>query len=65
MHTFKGESCRIHHNSDMSGDLHIIKSHTEEQIVIEAEDILKFVAEYIRSERVGEIESKDWREFVK
>lgn len=23
MHTFEGKSCRIHHNSDMSGEVHI------------------------------------------
>lgn len=65
MHTFKGESCKIHYNSDMSGDLHIIKNHTNEQIVIEAEDILRFVAEHIRSQIIGEIESIDWKELIK
>lgn len=23
MHTFEGKSCRIHYNSDMSGEVHI------------------------------------------
>ena len=71
MHTFQGESCTIHYNSDMSGDLHIIANaeNTDKDIkvtvILKAGDILKFVAEYIRSERIGEIESKDWEEFLK
>jgi hypothetical protein len=65
MHTFKGKVCVIHYNSDMSGKLHIIKTDTEENFIIEAEDVLKFVAEYIRSNRITDLEVTKWQEFLK
>lgn len=65
MHTFRGKSCKIFFNADMSGNINIIEDLTDEQIVVEADDILEFVAEYIRSKQISEIEQRDWKEFIK
>lgn len=56
MHTFEGKSCRIHHNSDMSGEVHICDKYSDKELVIDAQDILDFVADYVRSERIGMLE---------
>ena len=53
MHTFEGKSCRIHHNNDMSGEVHICDKNSDKELVIDAHDILDFVADYVRSERIG------------
>ena len=64
MHSFHGKSCTIHYNSDMSGDIHIIQEHTENEVKVDGEDILKFVAEFIRSEKIGKLEQTDWKEIL-
>lgn len=56
MHTFEGKSCRIHHNSDMSGEVYICDKNSDKELVIDAQDILDFVADYIRSQRIGMLE---------
>lgn len=56
MHTFEGKSCRIHHNSDMSGKIHICDKNSDKQLEVEGQDILDFVADYIRTERIGTLE---------
>lgn len=56
MHTFEGKSCRIHHNSDMSGEVHICDKNSDKELVIDAHDILDFVADYIKTERIRMLE---------
>ena len=56
MHTFEGKSCRIHHNSDMSGEVHICDKNSDDELKVEAQDILDFVANYIRAERIEKLE---------
>ena len=56
MHTFEGKSCRIHHNSDMSGEVHICDKKSDKELVVDAQDILDFVADYIRAKRIGMLE---------
>ena len=56
MHTFEGKSCRIHHNNDISGEVHICDKNSDKELVIDAHDILDFVADYVRSERIGMLE---------
>lgn len=56
MHTFDGKTCRIHYNSDMSGEVHICDKITDKELKVEAQDILDFVAEYVRSQRIGTLE---------
>lgn len=56
MQTFEGKSCRIHYNSDMSGEVHICDKNSDKELVIDALDILDFVADYVRSQRIGTLE---------
>ena len=56
MHIFEGKSCRIHHNSDMSGEVHICDKNSGKELVIDAQDILDFVADYVRTQRIGMLE---------
>lgn len=56
MQTFEGKSCRIHYNSDMSGEVHICDKNSDKELVIDAQDILDFVADYVRSQRIGTLE---------
>ena len=56
MHTFEGKSCRIHHNSDMSGEVYICDKNYDDELEVEAQDILDFVANYIRAERIEKLE---------
>lgn len=64
MHTFEGKSCRIHHNSDMSGEAHICDKNSDKELVIEAQDILNFVADYVRRERIGSLEQMNTDEIL-
>ncbi len=65
MHSFHGKSCNIHFNSDMSGELFIINKKTEEQVVVSAEDILMFVAEYVRRKKISELENMSSENLLK
>ena len=69
MHSFDGTSCSINHNSDMSGDI-IIKSKTPDEngkypeVSILGKDVLKFVAEYVRTNKISKIEKASWKKLL-
>lgn len=56
MHTFEGKSCRIHHNSDMSGEIYICDKNSDKELVVEGQDILDFVADYVISKKIANLE---------
>ena len=62
MHTFNGESCTIHYNSDMSGEVIINSKTINKALEIEAKDILDFVADYIRREKISTLENMSTNE---
>jgi len=64
MHTFAGKTCVIHHNSDMSGSIDIIQRDTNEAVKISGEDILEFVADFIRSEKISKLEQSNWKDIL-
>lgn len=66
MDTFVGKSCRIHHNSDLSGKAIItIPSHgTSKTIEVLAEDLLDFIAEFVRGERISKLEQASTKEIL-
>lgn len=64
MHTFEGKSCRIHFNSDMSGKVHIGNKETNEEIQVEGQDILDFVANYVRSEKISVLEQAETKDIL-
>lgn len=59
MHTYNGNSCRIHYNSDMSGKVCINSKKSDKEITVDAQDILDFVANYVRSKRIARIEKME------
>lgn len=65
MHTYKGESLIIHHNGDYSGECYIVDKETKTQIKVSCEDLLGFVAEYVKSKRISEIENMNMNDILK
>ena len=64
MHTFTGNKAVIHYNADMSGDCNIINRDTGQIVSVPCDDILSFVAEFIRSEKIGKIEAQDFKDIL-
>ena len=64
MQTFNGKKTRIHYNSDMSGDCIIFNKETEQEVNISCEDILKFVAEYIKIQKISKLEQMNSAEIL-
>lgn len=64
MHTFNGKKTTIHYNSDMSGDCVIFNKETEQKVEVSCEDILEFVAEYVRSQKIGKLEQMGSKEIL-
>ena len=56
MHTFDGKQVRIHYNSDMSGDCFIVNKETGQRVDVSCEDILDFVANYVRNRKIEILE---------
>ena len=58
MQTYTGQfGARFHHNADMTGGVEIQTPNGA--VVVQFGDILGFVAEYVRRDRVGQIEDAD------
>ena len=57
MHTFNGKSCNIHYNSDFSGEAIIYSKNDNTEMRVELDDLINFVAEYVRSKRVNQLEN--------
>ena len=64
IHTFNGKKTRIHYNSDMSGNIIIQHKYYELELSILGEDILDFVAEYVRSQKISKLEQMDSKEIL-
>lgn len=64
MHTFKGKKSIIHYNSDMSGDCVIFNKETEQNIEVSCDDILDFVAKYVKSQKISKLEQMDSKEIL-
>ena len=65
MYTFETKKTTIHYNSDMSGNCHIINSETGEVVEVPCEDILDFVASYVRMQKIGKLEQMDTKELLR
>lgn len=64
MHTFHGKKTRIHYNSDMSGNIIIQHKDYELELSVLGEDILDFVAEYVRSQKISKLEQMDSKKLL-
>lgn len=64
MHTFNGKEITIHYDSDMSGYCDIIDKETEQGLTVPCEDILDFVANYVRSQKIGKLEQMETKDIL-
>jgi len=64
-HTTETEGCFFIHDGDFDGKVRIAKKKTEEYIEVEFDDLLAFFAQYLRREKVKEIENTPWRQLIK
>lgn len=62
MHTFDGNKIRIHYNSDMSGDCIIFNKEDGQEIRVPCEDILDFVANYVRNQKISKLEQMETKD---
>lgn len=60
MHSFHGKSVNIHYDADIkSGECIIINKETGEKIRANGRDLLNFVAEYVREQKIAKLEKTD------
>lgn len=64
MRTFNVKKTTIHYNSDMSGNCIIFNNETEQEVEVPCEDILDFVANYVRSQKIGKLEQIDSKKIL-
>ena len=57
MHTFNGDSCNIHYNSDFSGEAIIYNKNDHTEIRVDSQDLINFVSEYVRSKKVSQLDN--------
>lgn len=62
MHTFRSNETTFHHNNDLSGDV-VIERH-DKRIMVPAEELVEFVAEHVRRQRIADLERMDFREVL-
>lgn len=53
MHTTKTKNCYFVHHGDFKGDVRIIKINTDQEIEVEFDDLIKFAAEWVKSEKIS------------
>ena len=64
MHSFSGKSCTIHYDSDFSGKAIIYNKNDHTETHIDSQDLIDFVAEYVRSKKVNQLENMDSDEIL-
>ena len=62
MHSFHGDNVVIHHNGDYSGEVIIQQDNNE--IRMNAGDLIDFVAGYVRKEKIRELEQMSSKELL-
>ena len=66
MMNFVGENGTIiNYNSDLSGQVRIVSAYdTGKELEVSGEDLLEFVAEYVRNKKIASIEQMDTEELL-
>lgn len=65
MHTFEGKKIRIHHDLDIhGGECIIVDKETDTEIRCIGDDLLDFVANYIRSEKISKLEQMNNKDIL-
>lgn len=57
MHSFNGKSCTIHYNGDFSGEVIVCNKNDNTEVHVDTQDLIDFVAEYVRSKKVDRLEN--------
>lgn len=57
MHSSKINETQFHYNSDMSGEVIIIVN--DQEIKVEGNDIIEFVLDRLRDEKIGQLEQME------
>lgn len=64
MYTFESANTRIHYNSDLSGYITIINKADDSEVVVYGKDIIRFVANYVRDEKISKLEQTSDEEIL-
>lgn len=64
MHTFNGKKTRIHYNSDMAENIIIQHKDYELELSVLGKDIIDFVAEYVRKQKISKLEQMESKEIL-
>lgn len=64
MHSFNGKSCTIHYNGDFSGEVIICNKNDHTEMRVDSQDLINFVAEYVRSKKVSQLENMNSDEIL-
>ena len=64
MHAFNGKSCNIHYNSDFSDETIIYNKNDHTEMRVDSQDLINFVAEYVRSKKVSQLENMNSDEIL-
>lgn len=64
MHTFNGKSRNIHYNSDFSGEAIVYNKNDHTEMRVDSQDLINFVAEYVRSKKVSQLENMNSDEIL-
>lgn len=64
MHSFNGKSCTMHYNGDFSGEVTICNKNDNTEVHVDAQDLINFVAEYVRSKKVSQLENMNSNEIL-
>jgi len=57
MHSSKINKTQFHYNSDMSGEVIIVVK--DKEIKVEGDDLIEFVLDRLRDEKIGQLERMD------
>lgn len=64
MHTYESNGYLFHYNSDMSGDVIIVNKDNEEELEVNGEAMLNFVANHIKNEKISRLENITTKEIL-
>lgn len=65
MHTFNEKETIIHYDSDVATEKVIIRNkHYDLELSVSGEDIIDFVAEYVRSQKISKLEQMNSKEVL-
>lgn len=64
MHTYEIDGVLFHYNSDMSGNVLIVNKNSKEELEVNGEAILSFIANYIRDRKVSRLDNMTTKEIL-